>query len=115
MKNMAAAEMSDPANALCQVKNLKPGRKLGAEPILSMKHARFMVKNVNCGSVSKLAHTCTITASYGGLYAVPSRGAHRAESEDAFTICSHIPYRKSRSEKQAGLDSQRERAEQGHK
>jgi hypothetical protein len=46
MKNMAAKEETLPRKAVCQLKNLKPGLKLGADPTLRKKHARFMTKNV---------------------------------------------------------------------
>ena len=46
MKNMAAAESKLPTKAVCQLKNLNPGRKFGADPILSKKQARFMTKKV---------------------------------------------------------------------
>ena len=46
MKNMAAADSTVPAKALCQPKKVKLGRKLGAEPILSVKQARFMTRKV---------------------------------------------------------------------
>lgn len=60
MKNMAMAESIAPAKALCQLKNLKPGRKLGAEPIFSKKQAMFIVKNVNWRILLALvAHTET--------------------------------------------------------
>jgi hypothetical protein len=51
MKNMAAAERILPMKAVCQLKNLKPGRKLGADPILRRKQARFMTKKVICLAV----------------------------------------------------------------
>lgn len=56
MKNMAAADRMAPMKALCQLKNLKPGLKLGAELILSRKHARFIVKNVNCILLATMSH-----------------------------------------------------------
>jgi hypothetical protein len=46
IKNMAAADRMLPTKALCQVKNLKPGLKFGADPIFRRKQARFMTKNV---------------------------------------------------------------------
>lgn len=46
IKNMAEADRILPTKALCQVKNLKPGLKFGADPIFSRKQARFITKNV---------------------------------------------------------------------
>ena len=46
MKNMATAERRLPRRAVCHMKYLKPGRKLGADAIFKRKQARFMTKNV---------------------------------------------------------------------
>ena len=48
MKNMAVPESTLPIKADCQLKNLKAGRKLGADPIFSKKQARFITKKVIC-------------------------------------------------------------------
>lgn len=49
MKNMAAPDKRLPTEAVCQLKNLNAGLKLGADPILSKKQARFMTKKVISG------------------------------------------------------------------
>jgi hypothetical protein len=52
-KNIAAPEAMVPASAVCHPKKWNEGRKLGAEPILRRKVARFITKNVICDLLTR--------------------------------------------------------------
>lgn len=45
-KNIAVPLIIEPANAVCQLKKWNEGLKLGADPIFSRKHAKFITKKV---------------------------------------------------------------------